>query len=578
VDQKARWRWIGALLAVVVIGAAVTAVTIVRGPFDWREQGLVADLGHPDLLIRSAKLSQLPKDLAQAPLLRGILTDDFVHYYEDHPTTLSVTGTFKRLAYDHPLSIGDRLIATVLDAPGEVALWRDGQGRPTHFALLLEHNLATRAVLELAKVGLPDKQLSVAGEVGGLLKKTRVYALRVDSRNTWLFATQGGRTVVLSHPGLLLENGTAMNGDAADAMARALTTAAGDESPFAKDFGLGAPRGVQQQIAAKTDFLGFGYQYFFPAVSALKTELNAQGRWTMAVQTDGAALGPWRAGAANLWRQLPRSNALCVALPVDVQRTRPLLDAVEIKGTHELLADVEPTGAMCWGAGGLFAPMLALPLKAGTGAKHDGVFDQVLTLVVRQPKRVASEAEAGANPTPAEPEPVKTETIKQPAGVLWTRTVAHEFGAVKQGDQRVDVLGIARVGDMLFASTDVRNLQAAMAVAGKTQPALSDQPMEGAAAVLAIDGPQLARLLEAETRRTLRPTLAPTFSRVARELLPPRLAAVSKLGRVQLGLPVSAVGAKGTQWVELQVGQTASAELPAAAASTPTPKPRGKTR
>ncbi len=570
-ETRTRWRWIGAgVLVAAAVVAAVTAIQLTRGTFDWRGQGLVADLGQPDVLVRSARLSQLPKDLVQAPLLRGVLTEDFVTYYEDHPTRLSLAGTLKRLAYDHPLTLPDRLISTVLDAPGEIALWRDGQGRPAHFALLLEHNLATWAALELAKVGLPDKQLSVAGEVGGLLQRTTVYALRVDGRSTWLIATRGARTVVLSSPGLLLEGAKAgavditvppgtslVNSQAGEVLAQALAMGTGGVSPFARAFALDAVRRRRQQLVARTDFLSFGYQHYFPAVAALKTELDGQGAWTLAVQADGAALGPWRAGAANLWRRLPRSNALCAAVPVDVSRARPLLEAAGVAGVPALLDDLEPTGAMCWGAGGLFAPMLALQLRAGTGAKHDAVFNQVLNQALRQPARTSSDDEAGSEPATAEP--VKAQPLQQAAGMQWTRTIAHEFGAVKQGGRRVDVVGVARLGDTLFASTDARNLQQALAVATKTQPALSDRPMPDSAAVLGIDGPQLAKLLETETWRTLRPSVAPTFSRVARELLPPRLAAVSQIGQVQVGLPLAAVAGSGLQWVDLAVTQAAPA-------------------
>lgn len=569
-ETHRRKRWIGLVVLVAgIAAAAVIALSLPRGQFDWRGQGLLADLRRPDVLVRSARLSALPKDLVQAPLLRGILTEDFVTYYESHPARLSIAGTAKRLAYDHPLSLSDRLVATVLDAPGEIALWRDGQGRLSHFALVLEHNLATRAALELAKVGLPDKQLSVAGELGSIFNRTPVYALRLDGRTTWLIASRDDRTVVLSHPGLLLEGGAGkpkdsievdtprgtslLNRDAAAALADLLDTPAGGATPFAEAFSLDALGRLRQQLVARTDFLSFGYQHFFPAVDALNTQLGDDGRWTLAAHAQSRAVEPWRRGATELWRQLPRSNALCASLPVDPSRVAPLFLAAGMGNVLGLLADVEPTAAVCWGAGGLFAPMVALPLRPGTGARHDATFEQLLQTLVRQPP-------AGG----AAPQVVESHPLSHGDRRLWTRAVVHALGAVEHEGDRADVVGIARIGDMLFASTDQRNLRQVLAVAAKTQSSLSDRPMAQATAVLGIDGPQLARLLETQTWRTLRPEVAPTFSRVARELLPPRLAAVAQLGQVQVGLP-AVVEASTAQWrwVDLPVVQAPAADTQA---------------
>lgn len=570
-----RWRPLGlAVAAVLVVGGAVQ---LARSMWHGSVNRLQIDLRQPDVLVRSARLSQLPQDLAQAPLLRGVLNEDFVHYYEDHPAGLSLTGTLKRLAYDHHLTLADRLLATVLDAPGELALWRDGHGLPSHFVLVLEHNLAVEAALALAKVGLPDKQLSVAGEVGGIGRKTTVYALQVDSRTTWLLASRGGRTVLLSHPGLLLDAPGAVASDPAAVLAQALATGAGEASPFAQAFAL-PPReaAVTQQLAARVDYLGMGYQHFFPGLQALRAELRGPAGWQAAVQADGATAGAWLSGAARLWPGLPRSSALCAAMPLNLARSQALLAQAGVAQADAFLKDLAPTGAMCWGAGGLFAPMLALQWQPGTGARHDAELATLMAQALRSPPAQAAEAgtgdgddaPAGKPATPLDTS-VQRKALAQPAGgVLWTRAVPHEHGSSRIAGQPVNVVAMARLGDTWLASTDLRTVEQAVAVAAKTQPALSDRAMAGATPVLAIDGGHLAALLDTETWRTLRPTTTPTFYRVARELLPPRLAAVRQLGQVQIGLaPLPAQAATGLQWLPLQVQQQAALAPPAAAAS-----------
>lgn len=86
-------------VALVVAGAAV--VQIVWHPFG-RTRALHArqvqlDLTYPDALIDSQSLSQLPRDVLRVPLLRDVLTEDFVAYYEGNEDRLSVAGALRRL-------------------------------------------------------------------------------------------------------------------------------------------------------------------------------------------------------------------------------------------------------------------------------------------------------------------------------------------------------------------------------------------------------------------------------------------------------------------------------------------------
>ena len=66
---------------------------------------LQLDLQHPQVLIESESLSRLPKDLLAVPLLRDTLTEDLVFYYEANPDRLGITGSLRRIIYEHDLQL-----------------------------------------------------------------------------------------------------------------------------------------------------------------------------------------------------------------------------------------------------------------------------------------------------------------------------------------------------------------------------------------------------------------------------------------------------------------------------------------
>ena len=121
------------------------------------------DFSTPDALIRSQALSSLPKDLLRVPLLKKTLTEEFAFYYEEQESRLSLAGTLRRLAYEHQLNIGDKLIQQVLDSPAELALWRGPNGKLEYWMLTLEQNLVAKAITTLATLTLDDSQLSKMG-------------------------------------------------------------------------------------------------------------------------------------------------------------------------------------------------------------------------------------------------------------------------------------------------------------------------------------------------------------------------------------------------------------------------------
>ena len=98
-----------------VLLALVALVVVVAGILGWsawqHRQRLSAPipaalldiapirLARPDAMIVSSSLRDLPHDLLSVPLLKSVLTEDFVFYYEERDTLLGLKGTLRRIAY-----------------------------------------------------------------------------------------------------------------------------------------------------------------------------------------------------------------------------------------------------------------------------------------------------------------------------------------------------------------------------------------------------------------------------------------------------------------------------------------------
>ncbi|MGZ0843293.1 DUF2138 family protein, partial [Klebsiella pneumoniae subsp. pneumoniae] len=76
------------------------------------------------------------KEILEVPLLRDTLTEDFVFYYENNGDRLGLTGTLRRIIYEHDLALKDSLVEELLDQPAQVALWRGADGRLRDFVVV----------------------------------------------------------------------------------------------------------------------------------------------------------------------------------------------------------------------------------------------------------------------------------------------------------------------------------------------------------------------------------------------------------------------------------------------------------
>ncbi|MBS4096278.1 MAG: DUF2138 family protein [Sulfuricella sp.] len=366
-----RRTWI-VVICLVVTAAAAAAYQ--RGSH-WKEfrytgTRLMADLARPDAVIRTASLSQLPRDLLKVPLARDVLTEDLAFYYEQHEDRLGLNGAIKRIAYEHKLDWSDRILLSVFNEPAEVALWRDGKGALRHYALVIRRNLLTKVLQQAANVALNDRQLKRAGEIDSAGGKATLFALEINPRRTLLLVGQGERLVVLSDPGLLFDGKAAMVPAARAAVVEWLE----NEGTLARQFALdgakaesGAtpPQPATHTFAVGAPTLALGYGAFMPGFRGIRFDFG--GNWSTSLRIDPQGLPPAGLGDATLWRAAPANPSACAVVPVDwrmVQQVVGLADKKPSLPNATALAALDGNALACWyGEASLYAPVFVARLS-----------------------------------------------------------------------------------------------------------------------------------------------------------------------------------------------------------------------
>jgi uncharacterized protein YfaA (DUF2138 family) len=523
--------WLVAGFIVVLVAGLHMAV---RGQFKSGMPLLAINLTKPDAYIQSQQLSALPADLVSMPGLKAVLTQEFVNYYEEHPDRLSLEGTLRRLAFEHQLSWQEKLISRLLDAPAEMALWRDGKGRLSYFALVVQKNLAAGVIEQLAKVTLTDQQLSRAGEIQVNGSAVVVYALTLRKEKTWLVASYKDQLLLLNHPGMLLQEGGGFAPDSADTIKVLLDKSV--NNPWKNEFHLAKTQAndvARHTAVVKSSFLSFGYQYFFPEMYALQLQINANATWKIQAAAAPKAWTDWSNAATHAWSVLPRGAAFCAALPVNWMRAEPALQVALGSAAKTLVSDLEPGAGVCWYANaGLYAPMVAARLKPGNNSRHDANLKILISQVL------------AASP------PIKDVATKKitDQDILLTKDIANPDGYLKNKEGPVHRVGVARLGTTLIASVDHRMVEQSVAVKEKTYPALADEYPQ--TPVLISQWPEVARLLETESLRLATRATTPLFNAVSREQLKPRLDALARNGNLILSAPSKSVsGQNDKAWL-----------------------------
>jgi uncharacterized protein YfaA (DUF2138 family) len=572
-----RWR-------PLLLGLAVALPVTAAGLFAWLEyepQGerqlveanyLGLDLARPDVLIESASLGRLPKDVLKVPLLRDTLTEDLVFYYENNADRLGLTGSLRRIIYEHDLQLRDNLLDELLDQPAEVALWRDAGGRLRHFVVLIQRGGLAKVMEPLAKVALDDTQLSQAGAFMVDGAAVPFYRLRYNGDRSILFASHGDQLLLMSSTDMLFGPVPQPEVDAdapvavdennqpipieppapglAKVSAEAAEALLAGQHPFPERFGLGERGALQQRVTLGADFLALGYRRFLPAFAGLRFELNDQG-WGSFLALDEVE-GQGAFDFAPVWRAMPMGASACVALPVAPGLPERLLTKVgaEPKAAAELAGQLSGSAGLCWYPDSrLHSPLLVGTLKEKPGAQTDAELGKLFDSLIG-----AWEPYAEGGSFPVE-ETAQGELHK------WQRQVGSNFGQypadlAEQPDALTSRaffrIGLARHGSTLLFSLDDRLLDKALQTLDKRFPPLAEVLPENALVPAYLAPDSLAALLERETLDSLPEDIEPVFRNAAQANLLPKLRSLSGHGKYALSLPADAAADEAWQWLPLE--------------------------
>lgn len=531
-----RRRWWIVLGLVVAVGAALALYR----HFGWAPAKvsatrLTVDLARPDALLRTANLAQLPRDVLRVPVLRDVLTEDFVYYYQGHEDRLGLEGTVRRIAYEHQLDWSDRLVAAMLDAPAEVALWRDGKGALRHFAVVMQRNTLAKLAQEAATVALKDTQLTKAAELGS---GTPVYALALNPRRTLLLVARGDRLAILSDPGLLLDAEGKVVRPAQAALAKWLDADGALGAPF--DLGApGAPAKTTHTLALGASAMTLGYAPFVPGLAGVRFDFGGDA-WSMAMLVDPARLPRQGLADRELWRAVPANAAACVLLPLDFQAAAKVVSEARSGPSGadaRALAALEGSAVACWyREASLYAPLF-IARTASAVPDRDKALQALATWAIR-PSKATAVAEDDLADTPSfSPAADANRPARTPDGALIWRAPERKESDLPERLERA--IGTATVGAKdayVFFSPDARLVELALDTLAAKHPSAADQ-IDTAAPTLGLVTPRtLAEMAQREAIGALGRPGDDRLQQAARTLLPPRMKALAQYPPYQVVL------------------------------------------
>lgn len=526
--QMARGKTVGVM---GIIGMIVLLLVGLLGLFGWsrlgwaRFEGSINTLGvnvrEPQGLIVTPSLIGLSRDLVKAPVLRELLNEEFVFYYEEHDDRISLVGALKRLAFEHELRLADNLVELALGGRAEVAFWPDDRGAARHWAMVMSRSSVATALQSLAPLAAHDRQLSLMAEVPlDATSTVPVLALQLSARRTLAIASVGERVVVFSDPGLLFKSDRTVDSNAAEVLSALLSGDERRQGVWREPLGL-MPSNTAHQGVLRGPMLSFNYQAFFPALQALKVEVTA----------GGAALNSWikqsptaaPANTANAaitaagvpWSALPADPAACAALPVDWARTRSVLSDPRRTGNAapslaRVVGSLDGTAAICWYAlSHLHTPLL---IAHAEGPAPDAATLQSL-MQWWLPKRADWD------------EPTGTGRIHAPYGPLRVSADPAHYR-----------VSLRRVGDWWLFSPDASLVARAADTLARRYPSVADtlnrDPASQRATLAVVTPVNVAELLHHEALKVMTPRQS-GFQQAAETQLFPRLKAFGRLPPVQ---------------------------------------------
>ena len=490
------------LLALVSVAAAWAGYRYLHKPPHYKGVSRIQiDMRDPDMVLATRNLAELPKDIAAAPTLQGLVDVQLVFHYEEDEARLSLEGSVRRLAYEHKLTLQDRFLSTLLSAPAEIGIWRSSKGRPEYFVAAIDRGALAALTQSFAKIALSDGQLKQVGTFSVAGESLPLYTLDYGGGRYLAFVGAGNRWIFMSDPSLALDGENKLTADAAEVLGALMR----GKHPWQDKLPCAAQAKHSFVIGRKA--LTLDYSRFLPALDGLRINFDGT-KWHPELRVNHKAFPKnydLNAKLSALWRTLPADSALCAALPVNWSLAKdPLKELLQDEsGLQPTLDALGPVGAICWFAGSrLSAPLFV--------AIADRPFPPETSKIIAN---LAAKSWAAAGSLQTEGQ-----------GERYVAAVPSRHGMRHEGSQdRSFEPSLARHGDMLIFSPDRSHVDATLAVAAKRAAALGDGAGMQGPIWLVYDPKRLAQLTRSEVQEVLPTDEEPFFREVARNRLWPRL-------------------------------------------------------
>ena len=489
------------------------------------------NMDEPDAIILSKNLSELPKDILTIPVINEILTEDLVFYYDNAPSRLSIQGTLNRMAFDHNLSLQEKLVQKILSEPSEFYVWKGETGKPDYWMLVTQNTYWSEFGQVLAKIALNDSQLIEAGKLKIDGSQVPLYALKYQG-HTGLFASYKDRLVFLSDAGMLFEQNEKeakadpiqleptyedkgdetivtpiphpkakpvkgkLLANRAELIEKLLSTNKEKQAVFTQ------PKQLTNTDKAHTVYfspalLSLSYHSLMPGFNGVRFDYQ-QNKWQNLIALTPSLLPENKWDNQTLFQVIPQNAALCGSAPLlwqnmnqNAQKIKPLKEA------NIDFAQFEGPALSCWFENTPFsAPLFVAKVKTPTVLPEQA--EKLITLFNQ-----TIGAKEYTNKARFELEKNQlTDDI-----IIVKRIVSARYGsqddeklpkemADKLSAQRYFPVTLATAGQYVFFSPDEELVKQAIAVYQKKYPAVADHMKNPNKTLIWINSNQLSNLLK----------------------------------------------------------------------------------
>jgi len=294
----------------------------------------------PDAIIHTRSLFDLPKDIVAAPLLKDLLTEDFVFYYRDSGAAwLNFRGALARIAFEHNLDWPTKFMSWILNGPAEIALWKGPDGKLGHFLFTMDQSGVKEAMTFLAKSAVDDSQLKVDE-----LQGRKVNVLSLPHAKSVYIVSEENRLFIFSEPGMQLPD----KSHERTFMERAKAFFGSNQEVALFGSKLGD---AKHSITVTAKYLSFGYQAFFSQLKALRFEFSQSNAWSTQVLT----ADDFKEIDSKNWSHMPKGASFCLSVQLENKKITSVLKI------EPLLKQSNGSAVACWyPESKLYAPLLAL--------------------------------------------------------------------------------------------------------------------------------------------------------------------------------------------------------------------------